>query len=99
MSDLLPRLIVLALGGAIAPSLLLLTILFWDSRLEFSILGFSKASLPNATALGLGYFPICTTLGVAGLTLFVEAAGLRAPETRGGDAGARKMIESRPQRA
>ena len=58
MSDLLPQLIVLALGGAIAPSLLLLTILFWDSRLEFSILGFSKASLPNATALGLGYFAV-----------------------------------------
>ena len=32
MSDLLPQLIVLALGGAIAPPLLLLTILFWDSR-------------------------------------------------------------------
>jgi hypothetical protein len=58
MSDLLPQLIVLALGGAIAPPLLLLTILFWDSRFEFSILGFSKASLPNATALGLGYFVV-----------------------------------------
>jgi hypothetical protein len=88
MSDL-PQLIVLVLGGAIAPPLILLTSLFWGSQ----------RPLPNTTALGLGYFPICTTLGVAGLTLFVEAAGLRTPETRGGDAGARKMIESRPQRA
>jgi hypothetical protein len=60
MSDLLPQLIVLALGGAIAPSLLLLTSLFWGSQ----------RPLPNTTALGLGYFPICTTMGVAGLTLF-----------------------------
>jgi hypothetical protein len=66
MSDLLPRLIVLALGGAIAPPLLLLTILFWDSRLEFSILGFSKASLPNATALGLGYFAVLRSDGYLG---------------------------------
>ena len=66
MSDLLPQLIVLALGGAIAPPLLLLTILFWDSRLEFSILGFSKASLPNATALGLGYFAVLRGDGYLG---------------------------------
>jgi len=49
MSDLLPQLIVLALGGAIAPPLLLLlTSLFWDSR----------RPLPNAAALGLGYFAV-----------------------------------------
>jgi hypothetical protein len=59
MSDLLPQLIVLALGGAIAPPLLLLTIAPPHHLvLGFSILGFSKASLPNATALGLGYFAV-----------------------------------------
>ena len=48
MSDLLPQLIVLALGGAIAPPLLLLTSLFWDSR----------RPLPNATTLWLGYYAV-----------------------------------------
>jgi hypothetical protein len=65
MSDFLPQLIILALGGAIAPPLLLLTILFLSSR----------RPLANATALGLGYFAICAAMGIAGLALFAEAAG------------------------
>jgi hypothetical protein len=60
MSDLLPGLIVLAIGGSIAPPLLLLTILFLGSR----------RSLPNATALVLGYFTTCAAIGIVGLTLF-----------------------------
>jgi len=71
MSDLLPQLIVLVLGGAIAPPLILLTSLFWGSQ----------RPLPNTTALGLGYFPICTTMGVAGLTLFRR--GSRSEGTEG----------------
>jgi hypothetical protein len=59
MSDRLPGLIVLAIGGSIAPPLLLLTILFLGSR----------RSLPNATALALGYFTICAAIGIVGLTL------------------------------
>src|SRR3712207_846657 len=59
-SDLLPGLIVLAIGGSIAPPLLLLTILFLGSR----------RPLPNATALTLGYFTTCAAIGIAGLTLF-----------------------------
>jgi hypothetical protein len=43
MSDLLPGLLVLAVGGSIAPPLLLLTILFLGSR----------RPLPNAGALAL----------------------------------------------
>ena len=65
MSDLLPQLIVLALGGAIAPPLLLLTILFLGSR----------RPLANATALGIGYFTICAAMGIPGLTLFAGVAG------------------------
>ena len=61
MSDLLPRLIVLALGGAIAPPLLLLAILFWDSRFWDS-----QRPLPNATALGLGYFAVLRGDGYLG---------------------------------
>src|SRR5215204_2782879 len=60
MSDLLPGLIVLAIGGSIAPPLLLLTILFLGSR----------RPLPNATALAFGYFTTCATIGIVGLTLF-----------------------------
>ena len=56
MSDLLPQLIVLAIGGAIVPPLLLLTILFWDSRFWGSRRPLRP--LPNATALGLGYFAV-----------------------------------------
>jgi len=65
MSDLLPGLIVLAIGGSIAPPLLLLTILFLGSQ----------RPLPNATALALGYFTTCAVIGVSALTLFGEAAG------------------------
>src|SRR5215216_2030914 len=65
MSDLLSQLIVLALGGAIVPPLLLLTILFLGSR----------RPLPNVTALELGYFVVCVAMGIAGLTLFAQAAG------------------------
>jgi hypothetical protein len=63
MSDLLPGLIVLAIGGSIAPPLLLLTILFLGSR----------RPLPNATALALGYFTTCAAMGIVGLTLFSGA--------------------------
>ena len=65
MSDFLPQLLFLAVGGAIAPPLLLLTILFLSSR----------RPLPNATALALGYFATCAAIGIAGLTLFAGAAG------------------------
>ena len=60
MSDLLPGLIVLAIGGSIAPPLLLLTILFLGS----------DRPLPNATSLALGYFTTCAAIGIVGLTLF-----------------------------
>src|SRR5215208_5716133 len=60
MRDLLPGLIVLAIGGSIAPPLLLLTILFLGSR----------RPLPNAAALALGYFTTSAAIGVVGLTLF-----------------------------
>jgi hypothetical protein len=65
MSDTLPGLIVLAIGGSIAPPLLLLTILFLDSR----------SPLPNAGALSLGYFTVCAVIGVAELVLFGGAEG------------------------
>ena len=48
-----------------APPLLLLTILFLDSR----------RPIPSATALALGYFATCAAIGIAGLTLFDGAAG------------------------
>jgi hypothetical protein len=64
VSDLLPQLVVLAVGGSIAPPLLLLTTLFLGSR----------KPLPNTTALGLGYFATCAAIGVAALTLFGGAA-------------------------
>ena len=63
MSEPLPELIVLAIGGSIAPPLFLLTILFLGSH----------RPLPNATALALGYFTICLVIGIAGLTVFGEA--------------------------
>src|SRR5215211_4238081 len=59
MSEALPGLIVLAIGGSVAPPLLLLTILFLGSR----------RPLPNAGALALGYFATCAVVGVLGLTL------------------------------
>jgi hypothetical protein len=65
MSGFLPQLAILAAGGSIAPPLLLLTILFLGS----------PSPLPSATALALGYFAICTVMGVVGLTVFGEAAG------------------------
>jgi hypothetical protein len=60
MSDSLPGLIVLAIGGSVAPPLLLLTILFLGS----------KRPLPNASALALGYFTTCAVIGISGLLLF-----------------------------
>src|SRR3712207_7484369 len=60
MSDVLPGLIVLATGGPMAPPLLLLTILFLDSR----------RPIPSTTALALGYFTTCAVMGIAGLTLY-----------------------------
>ena len=65
MIDLLPQLFVLAVGGSIAPVLLLLTILFLGSQ----------RPLPNATALVLGYFAVCAAVGIAGLILFGGTAG------------------------
>jgi Sap, sulfolipid-1-addressing protein len=64
MSGALPQLLLLAVGGSIAPPLLLLTILFLGSR----------RPLPNATALAFGYFATCAAIGIAGLTLFGGAA-------------------------
>ena len=63
MSDLLPGLLVLAVGGSISPPLLLLTILFLGSRRPFT----------NAGALALGYFTVCAAIGVSGLVLFGDA--------------------------
>jgi hypothetical protein len=60
MSDFLPQLVILSIGGSIAPPLLLLTILFLGSR----------RPLPNATALALGYFATCAAMGVVGFTVF-----------------------------
>jgi hypothetical protein len=60
MSDSLPGLNVLAIGGSIAPPLLLLTILFLGSQ----------RPLPNASALALGYFTTCAVIGLSGLLLF-----------------------------
>jgi len=63
MSDTLPGLIVLAIGGSIAPPLLLLTTL---------LLG-SQRPLLNASALVIGYFTTCTVIGISGLLLFAGA--------------------------
>ena len=63
MSDLLPGLVVLAIGGSIAPPLLLLTILFLASL----------RPLANAGALMLGYFTTCAVIGISGITLFSGA--------------------------
>jgi hypothetical protein len=66
MSRFLPRLAFPAAGGSIAPPLLLFTILFLDSR----------RLLPDATALALRYFPTCTAMSIAELTVFSGAAGV-----------------------
>ena len=66
MSELLPGLLVLAIGGSVAPPLLLLTILFLGSR----------RPLPNAGALALGYFATCAAIGVSGLILFGGAESI-----------------------
>ena len=66
MSELLPGLLVLAIGGSVAPPLLLLTILFLGSR----------RPLPNAGALALGYFATCAAIGVLGLILFGGAESI-----------------------
>ena len=63
MTDALPGLVVLALGGSIAPPLLLLTILLLGSRRPLS----------NAGALALGYFATCAVIGITGLLLFGDA--------------------------
>jgi hypothetical protein len=55
MSDSLPRLIVLAIGGSIAPPLFLLTILFLSSQ----------RPLPTASALALGYFTTSAVIGIS----------------------------------
>ena len=66
MGDLLPGLIVLAIGGSVAPPLLLLTILFLGSR----------RPLLNAAALALGYFTTCAVIGISGLVLFGRAENI-----------------------
>jgi hypothetical protein len=60
MSDTLLGLIVLAIGGSIAPPLLLLTILLLGSQRPIS----------NAGGLALGYFTTCAGIGILGLLLF-----------------------------
>jgi hypothetical protein len=65
VSNFLPGLLVLAIGGSIARPLLLLTILFLGSR----------RPLPNAGALALGYFATCAVIGISGLVLFGDAEG------------------------
>ena len=73
MSDLLlPQLIVLVIGGSVAPPLFLLTIL---------LLG-SQRSLLNATALVLGYFAVCATIGIVGLILSLVWSELRGSSPR-----------------
>jgi hypothetical protein len=64
LSSFLSQLVLLAVGGSIAPPLLLLTILFLGSH----------RPLPNATGLALGYFTTCAAMGIAGLAFFGEAA-------------------------
>jgi len=53
MRGFLPQLVLLTFGGSIVPPLLLLTILSLGS----------ERSLPNATALVLGYSTTCTVMG------------------------------------
>jgi Sap, sulfolipid-1-addressing protein len=65
MSDALPGLLVLAIGGSLAPPLLLLTILFLGSR----------KPLANAGTLALGYFATCAVTGILALVLFGGAEG------------------------
>ena len=80
LRDTLLGLIVLAIGGSIAPPLLLLTILFLGSR----------RPLPNAGALALGYIITCAVIGILGLTFFggaqsiVSAVGRVISATVGG---------------
>jgi Sap, sulfolipid-1-addressing protein len=80
MRDTLLGLIVLAIGGSIAPPLLLLTILFLGSRRPLS----------NAGALVLGYITTCAVIGILGLTFFggaqsiVSAVGRVISATVGG---------------
>jgi hypothetical protein len=60
MNGTLPELIVLAIGGSIAPPLLFLTVLFLGSW----------RPIPNASALVLGYVVTCGMIGISGLVLF-----------------------------
>ncbi len=60
MSGTLPGLIFLAIGGSVAPPLLILTILLLSSQRPLS----------NAGALALGYFATCAVIGISGLVLF-----------------------------
>jgi len=72
MSDALPGFVVLAIGGSIAPPLLLLTILSLGSQ----------RPLPNAGVLALGYFATCALIGISGLMLFDGAEGTVATASR-----------------
>jgi hypothetical protein len=63
VGDLLPGLVLLDVGGSIAPTLILLTVLFLWSRRPF----------PNAVSLALGYLVTCAAVGVSALILFGNA--------------------------
>ena len=68
VNGFLPQLVFLAIGGSIAPPLLLLTVLFLGSQ----------RPLINATALALGYFTTfttCAVMSIAGLAFFGGVAG------------------------
>ena len=65
ISTFLLQLALLAVGGLIAPPMLLLTILFPGSR----------RPLTYATALAIGYFTTCAAMGIARLALFGRVAG------------------------
>ena len=82
MSDLLPQPIVLVLGGAIAPPLILLTSLFWGSQ----------RPLPNTTALGLGYFAVLRGDGYLG------ANPLRRGGGQSEDTGGREEVTQERER-
>jgi hypothetical protein len=68
VGDLLPGLVPLAVGGSLAPPLILLTFLFLGSR----------RPLPNTVFLALGYLVTCAAVGVSALILFGNAGSAAA---------------------
>jgi hypothetical protein len=83
VSNFLPGLLVLAIGGSILRPLLLLTILFLGSR----------RPLPNAGALALGYFATCAVIGISALVLFGDA-GAPSPLSAGSSASRSEACSS-----